>query len=86
MDEFDRGMDPQVKRYFRKIINSFSAGLLWMMVIMIAGFFFRLGIITEEGIRWYNTLFFILAFLSFCGLIYYYYRTWKTPNPPDGEA
>ena len=77
MDEFDRGMDPQVKRYFRKIINSFSAGLLWMMTMMVTGFLFGLGII-RDGLHWYNTLFFVLAFLSFCGLIYYFYRTWKS--------
>jgi hypothetical protein len=76
MDEFDRGMEPELRRYFRKIMNSFSYGLMWMMAVMIAGIYFRLGVI-NDGVAWYNVLFFVLAFASFCGLIYYFYKTWK---------
>ena len=56
MDEYNSGMDPEVKRYFRKIINSFSAGLLWLVVIATAGIFFRLGEM-GHGIHWYNIVF-----------------------------
>lgn len=76
MDEYDQGMDPQVKRYFRKIINSFSVGLIWLLTMAMAGLYFRLGIV-EEHIRWYNTVFFFFAFISLCALLYYFYKTWK---------
>lgn len=76
MDEYDRGMDPEVKRYFRKIINSFSVGLLWLLSISTAGLFFDLAI-TGEGIKWYNIIFYAVALISFAGLIFYYYKVWS---------
>jgi hypothetical protein len=75
MDEFDRGMGPEVTRYFRKIINSFSYGLMWLMSTATAGLFFNLAII-EHGVKWYNVVFYLIAAASFAALIYYYYRVW----------
>jgi hypothetical protein len=43
MDEYNTGMDPEVKQYFRKIVKSFTAGLIWMIAVSTAGIFFRLG-------------------------------------------
>ena len=51
MDEYSAGMDPELKEYFRKIMKSFSAGLLWLMVMMTAGIFFRLGDLSR-GWEW----------------------------------
>jgi amino acid transporter len=76
MDEYNRGMDPEIKRYFKKIINSFSYGALWLLIIATAGLFFGLGIATN-GMKWYNIVFYAVAGLSFMGLIYYYYRLWN---------
>lgn len=85
MDEYDRGMDPEMKRYFRKIINSFSVGLLWLLSMATAGLFFDLGIVSQ-GIRWYNIVFYLMALGSFAALLFYYYRVWKEPLPPaSGE-
>jgi hypothetical protein len=76
MDEYNSGMDPEVKLYFRKIIKSFSAGLLWMMVIVTAGLFFRLGHI-RDGIHWYNILFYVVMLISLIYLIRYFYKIWS---------
>lgn len=75
MDEYDRGMDPEVKRYFKKIMNSFSFGLLWMISVATAGLYFDLGF-ARDGIKWYNIVFYAIAVTSFIGLIYYYHRLW----------
>jgi len=80
MDEYDRGMDPEIKRFFKKIINSFSIGLLWLLSMFTAGLFFDLGI-THNGIKWYNIVFYIIAILSFIGLLFYFYRIWKKDSP-----
>lgn len=77
MDEYERGMDPEVKKYFRKIMNSFSAGLLWMMAVATAGIYFRLGLIRNE-IAWYTILFYALSLITFLILIRYLYRIWKS--------
>ena len=79
MDEYNRGMDPEVKRYFRKIMNSFSVGIMWLLSMATAGLFFDLGI-ARNGIKWYNIVFYGIVLVSFMGLIYYYYKTWSKKN------
>jgi len=76
MDEYNTGMDPEIKKYFRKILNSFSWGAIWLISIVTIGIFFQLGLITN-GIRWYNILFYLILILSLLLLIRYYYRVWK---------
>lgn len=76
MDEYSTGMDPQVKMYFRKIMKSFSAGLLWMLVFVTAGLFFKLGHVSS-GWHWYNALFYGLLVLSLLLLLRFFYRVWK---------
>ena len=76
MDEYNSGMDPEVKRYFRKILSSFSWGLLWLLAAATAGLFFGLALI-RDGFRWYNLIFYLLLVLSFLWLIRYYIRLWK---------
>jgi hypothetical protein len=77
MDEYDEtGLGPEVKQYFRKIMNSFAAGLLWMLVIGTAGFFFKLAII-RENIRWYNFLFYGFFLLTLAALVLFFYKTWR---------
>jgi hypothetical protein len=76
MDEYNSGMDPEVKRYFRKILNSFSWGLIWMLTLATSGLFFGLASF-HQGIRWYNILFYAVGATSLAGLIYYLYKVWS---------
>ncbi|MFN2457188.1 MAG: hypothetical protein ABR502_03200 [Chitinophagaceae bacterium] len=70
------GMDPEVKKYFRKILNSFSIGFVWLFGIATAGLYFKLGHL-YDGIRWYNILFYVIFFGSFFLVLWYYYKSWK---------
>ena len=76
MDEYNTGMDPEVKKYFRKIIKSFSVGLLWLVVITTAGIFFKLGEV-GKGTSVQNIIFYVIFAVSFILLLWYYYRIWK---------
>ena len=69
-------MDPEVKKYFRKIMYSFFMGLLWLFVITTSGLYFQLGFIHEK-LYWYNLLFYLFLPLSLYGLLRYYYKVWK---------
>ena len=82
MDEYNSGMDPEVKRYFKKIIRSFTAGLLWLMAVATAGLFFRLGIV-DGAARWYHFLFYGLALISLVFLLRYLYKIWSAPFEHD---
>lgn len=76
MDEYNRGMDPEVKIYFRKIMKSFAMGLLWFIIISTLAFSFRMAHI-KDSLRWQNIVFFLLFFLSLAGLVYFLYRIWR---------
>jgi hypothetical protein len=76
MDEYNSGMDHEVKVYFRKIMKSFSAGLFWMMLVVTAGLFFKLGYL-DRGWHWYNAVFYGLLLASFILLLRFYFRVWK---------
>jgi hypothetical protein len=76
MDEYNTGMDPEIKLYFRKIMKSFSVCFLWLMVFTISGLFFKLGYI-QNGIQWHNALFYGLLLLSLAGVLWYLLKTWR---------
>lgn len=76
MDEYNSGMDPEVKKYFRKILNSFSVGALWLISIATLGIFFQLAIV-KETVRWYNVLFYLVSAASLIMLLRYYYKAWR---------
>lgn len=76
MDEYSSGMEPEVKKYLKKVLNSFFVGAFWLITIATAGIFFRLGFI-GDGIKWYNVLFYVVAILSVFFLVRYYSKVWK---------
>jgi len=76
MNEYNTGMDAEVKVYFRKIMKSFSVGLLWLLVSVTAGLFFKLGHL-QHGWQWYNAVFYVLLLLSLAFVIRYLLNVWK---------
>jgi hypothetical protein len=76
MDEYNSGMDPEVKRYFKQILRSFSAGLLWLMSMGIPGFFFKLAVV-RGTLRWYNVFYYCLCAVSLVALIFYLSKVWR---------
>lgn len=75
----EQGFDPEIKKYFRKIIASFSWGFLWLFANAIAGLYFRLGLIGEVPVL-ASIVFYIVFLTSLVLLIRYYYRVWSKPN------
>lgn len=72
----EQGFDPEVKRYFRKIISSFSLGFLWLFVNVIAGLYFGLGYRGERPFI-YTIMFYIFSVATLALLLMYYYRIWR---------
>lgn len=72
----EQGMDPDIKKYFQKIINSFSLGFLWLFGSITAGIFFRLGYRTERPVI-YTITFYVICIAGLAALLRYYYRTWR---------
>jgi uncharacterized membrane protein len=72
----EQGWDPEVKRYFRKIISSFSYGLLWLMSGVTAGLYYRLAYRKDISVV-YVILFYACFIVSLLLLLRYLYRLWK---------
>ena len=76
MDEYNTGMDPEVKLYFRKILKSFAVGGLWLLTIGNMAFAWGLAVVRNE-LRWYNMAFYAFVLLSLSLLIWFFYRVWR---------
>ena len=69
----ERGWDPEVKKYFKKVLNSLFMGLLWLMSMVTAGIYFQLAY--REGII--TVLFYVVLAGTLGLLLYYYYLLWR---------
>jgi hypothetical protein len=72
----ERGWDPEVKKYFRKVINSISIGLLWMMLMVFVGLYHGWAFRDGRAVI-YNIIFYSVLVLSLALLIRYYYKLWS---------
>ena len=77
----ESGWDPEVKKYFRKIISSLSWGLLWLMSSVTAGLYFGLAYRRDIPVV-YTILFYVFLAGSLFLLLKYYYRVWKDHDGP----
>ena len=75
MDEESR-WDPEVRRYFRKIIWSFFFGLLWMITCATTGIYYKLGYTGNKPVI-QTILFYAAMALTLGLLLWYLYNTWK---------
>lgn len=69
-------MEPEVKKYLYKVLNSLCFGLLWLTLNVLGGLYWGYGVV-EGRLSFYNVLFFIWLILSLGALLYYFYRIWK---------
>ena len=69
------GMDPEVARYFRKILRSLFAGLMWLFINITAGIYFQLAY-SKNYSSFVHILFFAWLVLSLLLLLWYYYKVW----------
>lgn len=76
-DEKDVGMDPQLKRYFLKIMNSFAWGVIWLMFVTFFGLYFGLAYV-QHGWTPVNIIFYVIVLLTFLLLLRYLYRSWRS--------
>lgn len=69
-------MEPEVRRYLKRVLYSLMMGLLWLFLNSTFGIYFGLAI-THGGVSTYNIIFYAWLGLSLGALLLYYYRLWK---------
>lgn len=72
----EQGWDPEIKRFFVKIMNSIAITLFWMMACATAGLYFQLAYSNGKPVI-YTIIFYFLMLATLFLLIRYLYRTWK---------
>jgi len=72
-----QGMEPEVRKYLFKVLNSLCYGLLWMALNVLGGLYWGYAIINGK-LSVANVLFFAWFVLSLLVLLYLYYRIWST--------
>lgn len=69
-----QGWDPEVKKYFRKILATIGWGMLWIVTMLLFGFY--LGLAFSAG-KIATTIFYAFFAVSLGLLLRYYYRMWN---------
>ncbi len=72
-----RMWDPEVKQFFRKILNSISLGLLWMIAALFTGIYFGWDNIYRKPV-YVPIIFYAILISSFLLLLFRLYKIWKT--------
>ena len=72
----EQGWDPEVKKYFTRILNTIGFFLLWLMAAVTAGLYFRLAYRTEKPLI-FVVLYYVCLVGSLLLLLRYYYRVWR---------
>lgn len=72
----EQNWDPEIKRFFIKILNSVSLFLLWLMASATAGIYFQLAYKTDRPFT-YTILFYVLLLITLFLLIRHLYKLWK---------
>lgn len=72
----ERGWDPDVKKYLRKVLNSLSLGLLWLMAGVTGGIYYQLGFFSGQPVI-YTILFYAGILVALFFLLRFLYNTWK---------
>lgn len=68
--------DPEVKKFFIKILNSICLSLFWMMASAAAGIYYQLGYDHGQPVI-YIIIFYVAMLATLLLLIRYLYKTWK---------
>ncbi|MFN4975121.1 MAG: hypothetical protein ACK5GV_07750 [Bacteroidota bacterium] len=71
-------MEPGIRKYLTRILNTLGIGLLWMAINSTAGIMFGYGLV-EDSFRLGNVIFYTWFFLSMLLFSWWVYRIWRTP-------
>jgi hypothetical protein len=71
------GIEPEVKDFLKRVLQTVSMGMLFLIVHMTFGLYLNWGFF-EEQMTMGNLIYYIFFVGSLLGLLYYYYRMWKS--------
>ena len=72
----EQGWDPDVRKYFRKILNSISWTLIWMISSLIAGVYYQLAFFDGDHTI-ATVVFYVLMIITLFLLVRYLIGLWR---------
>lgn len=73
-------MEPEVRRFLKRIVQSLSLGLLWLFINLTIGIYVGL-MVPEHELTIGNIIFYIWMAVSLAALLWVLYRIWKEKFP-----
>ena len=70
------GMEPDIKKYLAKLLNSMSVVLLWLLINAMLGIYLEWAFF-DDGISLVNIIFYLCFLGSFIFVVYYLIKKWK---------
>jgi len=70
------GMEPDVREFLIRIVQSLSMAMVWLLVNMTLGIYFGLGFFENTPTLW-NYIFYVWFLASLVLLILYFRKKWK---------
>lgn len=70
------GMEPETQDFLKRIVQTVSVGMLFMLLHMTFGLYLNWGFFEGKPTIG-NIIYYIIFLASLGGLIYFYYRLWK---------
>lgn len=71
-------MEPVVKEYLLRIVNTIAMAGLCLMLNIIAGIKYELAFI-EDKLQWKNVAFYLFLLISLTALVLYIIKIWRKP-------
>ena len=69
-------MEPDVREFLVRIVQSLSMAMVWLLVNMTLGIYFELGFFENTPTLW-NYIFYVWFLASLVLLILYFRKKWK---------
>jgi len=69
-------MEPEIRKYLFKVLNSLCYGMIWLALNVLGGLYWGYAIVGNR-LSVSNVIFFTWFVCSLVGLLYYYYRLWR---------
>jgi ABC-type anion transport system duplicated permease subunit len=69
-------MEPEVRDFLVRILQTISMSMVWLLVNMSFGIYFGFAFFEQAPTLW-NIIFYLWFLASFAALIYYFKKKWK---------
>jgi hypothetical protein len=70
------GMEPDVKDFLVRIVNSLAMAMLWLLINMTIGIYFQFAFFEDKPLLG-NYIFYAWFLLSLALLLFYFRKKWK---------